>query len=294
MQAAAATFADEPLGHNFVLRKPLAKATANKCAECGADIRSHARSEVTDEQLLLVLNAQDDGKASFVLPGELAVGSYKAAMASCKAGDAAIVNCAGQLLHDFMPMTRGPFDIARKAKLLHDVEWQDSEDFDIAFADIERALAWAREHVAAGRPVIVNCAQGKSRSGTMAVAYVVAKLKLPVGEALRLVQARRPLVQPNPTFMRALHAFESRLLQLPAPVTQGEALAIKAHALYDADASGGLNLAELRSALVKNGLGANLAQGVLEEYDADQDGELSAQEWTRAWLAVSEGAVPAV
>ena len=48
MQASADSFAHTPLGHAFVLRKPLAKATANLCAnaDCGCDIRAHARAEV--------------------------------------------------------------------------------------------------------------------------------------------------------------------------------------------------------------------------------------------------------
>lgn len=292
MQASSADFADEPLGHKFVLRTPLAKATANKCAECSADIRLHARSEVTDSQLLHVLNAQDDGKASVVLSGELAVGSYKAAIRACKAGDTAIINCAGVKLHDFMPLTRAPFDAAREAKLLLDLEWEDSENYSIAFEDIQRALAWARQQVTIGKSILINCAQGKSRSGTMAAAYVVAKLKIPVSDALKLIQARRPLVQPNPTFMRALQGFEAALLKLPASVTHHEAQALAAHPHYDADGSGGLNLNELRVALVKNGLDANLAQRLLDEHDGDDDGELSPQEWTRAWVAVSQGKLP--
>ena len=57
-QASAATFSSTPQGHPFCLRVPLAKATANRCAGCGLDIRRHSREEVTDEQLLAVLNAQ--------------------------------------------------------------------------------------------------------------------------------------------------------------------------------------------------------------------------------------------
>ena len=199
MQAASASFSETPLGHAFVLRRLLAKATANKCAECAADIRDHARCEVTDEQLLAVLNVQDDGKASVILPGELAVGSYKAILAVAKQADGiAVINAAGKKLHEFLPATRGPFDELRKVGRLFDCEWEDSEDFEIPLTDIEEAFAFAKTHVAAGRMVIINCAQGKSRSGTMAVAYIVAKAKLPVMQALSFVRQHRPLVQPNP------------------------------------------------------------------------------------------------
>ena len=165
-QAAASSFSEAPLGHRFVLRVPLAKATANRCAECSADIREHGRHEVTDEQLLLVLNAQDDGKASVILPGELAVGSYKAALAACRDSTSAVINCAGVRLHDFLPATRKAFDALRQEcpPRLLDVEWEDSESFEILLDDVVSALAWAREQVAAGRLVLVNCAQGRSRS----------------------------------------------------------------------------------------------------------------------------------
>ncbi|EOD38534.1 hypothetical protein EMIHUDRAFT_251770 [Emiliania huxleyi CCMP1516] len=154
-QASAATFSSTPQGHPFRLRVPLAKATANRCAGCGLDIRRHSREEVTDEQLLA-----DDGKSSVVLPGELAVGSYKAALAVCREEHAtnAVLNCAGLRLES-------------PPRLL-DLEWEDSEAFRIPLEDLERGLAWASDRVRAGRKA------GKSRSGTMAVAYVMRRPSL--------------------------------------------------------------------------------------------------------------------
>ena len=172
MQASAATFSATPLGHKFVLRTILAKATANRCADCSEDIRAHSRGEVTDAQLLAVLNAQDDGKASVIVPGELSVGSYKAALRVCKAAapTECVLNCAGHKLHDFLPPTRAGFDKLRSETppRLYDLEWEDSEAFEIKLEEVLSALAWAREQVASGLHVVVNCAQGKSRSGLMA------------------------------------------------------------------------------------------------------------------------------
>ncbi|EOD34973.1 hypothetical protein EMIHUDRAFT_455441 [Emiliania huxleyi CCMP1516] len=209
-QASAATFSSTPQGHPFCLRVPLAKATANRCAGCGLDIRRHSREEVTDEQLLA-----DDGKSSVVLPGELAVGSYKAALAVCREEHAtnAVLNCAGYRLHAFLPATRAAFDRLRleSPPRLLDLEWEDSEAFRIPLEDLERGLAWASDRVRAGQMVLVNCAQGKSRSGTMAVAYVMRRLNLPVEEALTRVQQARPLVEPNSAFLEALRAFEGEI-----------------------------------------------------------------------------------
>lgn len=298
MQASADSFAHTPLGHAFVLRKPLAKATANLCAnaDCGCDIRAHARAEVTDEQLLNVLNAQDDGKASVILQGELSVGSYKAAMGACKStdGNISVLNCAGTKLHDFMPLTRKDFDRLRSMQppRLYDLEWEDAESFELHLSDIAAALAWAREQVAAGRTVLVNCAQGKSRSGAMAVAYLVAKLKVSVDEALARIRAVRPLVQPNPTFMKALRTFEVELKKLPAPASAVEMSLRRAFPTFDVDASGGLSLSELRGALVKSGESANEAKRMLDDFDMAKKGELSADEFVHAWQAAGCGAVP--
>ena len=56
--------------------------------------------------------------------------------------------------------------------------------------------------------VLVHCAQGKSRSGTVSTAYVAAVGGLAVGPALALVQEGRRMAQPNSNFMAQLLAFE--------------------------------------------------------------------------------------
>lgn len=295
-QASAATFSKTPLGHKFVLRKPLAKATANKCVECSCDIREHSREEVTDEQLLTVLSCQDDGKPSVILPRELAVGSYKAALAECKTepnSGTVVLNCAGHGLHDFLPPTRKEFDKLRgeSPPRLLDLEWQDSEGFHIPLDDIVRALAWMREQVAAGKTVLVNCAQGKSRSGTMAVAYLMAKLKLPVSEALAQVRAIRPLVEPNPTFLKALESFSADIHAQPAPTSAEEGRLREAFALFDEDASGGLSLKELRHALVSSGEAAHDAKPMLEEFATEGRAELTVDEFVRGWVQGGRGPV---
>ena len=142
-----------------------------------------------------MLSAKEESTPTTILPGELAVGGYKAAMAACKdtAGNVAVINCAGTKLHDLLPLVRPTFDLLRHESppRLLDVEWEDAETFEIQLADIISGLAWAREHVAAGRSLLINCAQGKSRSGTMAVAYLVAKLKV-------ILTRRWPSPSPSP------------------------------------------------------------------------------------------------
>jgi Ca2+-binding EF-hand superfamily protein len=52
---------------------------------------------------------------------------------------------------------------------------------------------------------------------------------------------------------------------------------------YDKDQSGGLSVAELRPALIASGESANEARGLVKDFDADGDGELSKDELARAW-----------
>ena len=293
MQASAATFSATPLGHKFVLRTILAKATANRCADCSEDIRAHSRGEVTDAQLLAVLNAQDDGKASVIVPGELSVGSYKAALRVCKAAapTECVLNCAGHKLHDFLPPTRAGFDKLRSETppRLYDLEWEDSEAFEIKLEEVLSALAWAREQVASGLHVVVNCAQGKSRSGLMAIAYLMAKRKLAVADALAEVQARRPLVQPNPAFMRALQAFAPELHRQPAPVSVAEVRLREAFGRYasapnaPSAAAAAMGVEGLRKALIESGESANDATPMLREHSADGE-SLTVDEFVSAWL----------
>jgi len=214
MQVAASQFAAEPLGHNFALRSPLAKVTCKKCRECGADVYLHAASEVADRDLQVILDLVADSKATLIQE-RLLVGGFKAAIAECQADPATVVlNCAGAQLHAFLPNTKAPFDALRQASRVHDLEWEDSDAFVIDVPTLIVALQWARAQVESGKRLVINCAQGKSRSGTAATAYLVATEGLSAAAALARVQAARPFVQPNPGFLRQLSQMEPALLAL--------------------------------------------------------------------------------
>ena len=215
MAASSSDFADVPLGHAFVLRKPLARVGARRCASCGADVFEHHRSEVNDEFLLMILNVTGDDRPTEILPGEISVGGFKAALAECRRNPQAVaVNCAGTRLHSFLPATRQPFDALRSDGRVLDLEWEDAEDFELPLVDMTKAIAWIHAQISAGHPVVINCAQGKSRSGALATAFVMGTQNLSAEAALAVVKARRPFVQPNPAFMRRLHALEKELREL--------------------------------------------------------------------------------
>ena len=66
------------------------------------------------------------------------------------------------------------------------------------------------------KSVLVHCAQGKSRSATIAVAYLAkfgtdsTKGTLTVAESLKLVQSQRRMAEPNPSFMTQLLEMEKK------------------------------------------------------------------------------------
>lgn len=218
-QISASQFDGTGLGHEFKLRVPLSKVGASRCAECGEDVYAHARTEVSDTDALTVLNAQDDRVASaieWVVPGKVAlkVGGFKAALAECERDPSCVVvNCAGHGLHAFLPNTAAPFDALRAASRVLDLEWEDRDDFVLEIEPLLRAIHWARQHLAQQNTVVVNCAQGKSRSGAMATAFLMAAHDLGVDEALRRVREHRPLVQPNKGFLARLREVEGAIRQ---------------------------------------------------------------------------------
>jgi hypothetical protein len=73
---------------------------------------------------------------------------------------------------------------------------------------ITRAIQFLQAAVEAGKRVLVHCHQGRSRSVSLVVAYLMATEHLGLGEALKAVQLARPTAQPNFSFMRQLGQFE--------------------------------------------------------------------------------------
>lgn len=239
-QIAASQFASEPIGHNFIIRTPLGKATAKKCRECSQSVFDHHPSEVNGGDLARILEAFADSSPSEILENELYVGAFKSAIALQKrtkasedgdpttGDDTLVINTAGKKLNKFLPMTQVPFDKLRSAGRLLDVEWEDRDDFAIDKKELLAILKKMNQHVSATatcpssndqsntattgkKKLLVNCAQGKSRSGTLAVAYVMARKNLALEDALKIVKGKRATVGPNPGFMRQLQDMEAEI-----------------------------------------------------------------------------------
>jgi hypothetical protein len=78
------------------------------------------------------------------------------------------------------------------------------------------SLDWLRRQVEfvdaqrrAGRQVYVHCHAGVSRAGMIVVAYEMFKNGWTRDEAMAFVRSRRPVVNPNPAFMRLLLEWET-------------------------------------------------------------------------------------
>ena len=65
--------------------------------------------------------------------------------------------------------------------------------FAACFDVIDRTLA-------AGGRVLVHCQQGRSRSGSVVIAYVMRTQRLAFEQAFEFVKARRSVCSPNPGF----------------------------------------------------------------------------------------------
>ncbi len=213
-QATAQDFAAMPLGLAFVVRRPLTRVNGRNCAACSESIYAHHRSEVEDMQLLEVINAIDPSPTE-IIAGEILVGGEGGARKHLDSHpDAVCVNCAGHTIHEVWVMTRAPWDALRAAGRVMDLEWVDDPGFELPLRDILAAVAYVRAHVAKGSPVVINCAQGKSRSATVATAYVMASRDLDVESALALVRTKRPLSQPNIGFMGCLKRHEATIREV--------------------------------------------------------------------------------
>merc|ERR1711865_945919 len=79
------------------------------------------------------------------------------------------------------------------------------QDLSSAF---DEGLAVMDEIVADGGRVLVHCHEGKSRSVSLCLAYMITREKRSLADALAFVKSKRPVARPNAGFIKQLLAIE--------------------------------------------------------------------------------------
>lgn len=77
----------------------------------------------------------------------------------------------------------------------------------LAAERLRQGLDFMHEQLEAGRPLLVHCEMGISRSVTFVLAYLVAYHHLSLRESCQLIIQRRPSAQPHPILLASLNNF---------------------------------------------------------------------------------------
>jgi len=100
----------------------------------------------------------------------------------------------------------------------HCVDIRDISGVDILIY-FDEACNFIHEAITNGHTVLVHCMQGRSRSASCVIAYLMKYNKLTLDVALEYVQQRRPIAQPNDGFMNQLRQWERKLAREGVPPT---------------------------------------------------------------------------
>lgn len=192
----------------------------NFCTECNKLFDKHRADLIPDDECLLQALAYSQKAEiipSTILPlndkeGGLFLGGFRSVMNAEFLKDLKvkyIVNTA-KGLEIFGPKY---LESVKKAKdelkvTILDLNWEDHNHFIIPDNDVITSCRFIHEAIKSGNSVLVHCAQGKSRSSTAVIAYLMATRNMKSQEALQFVQSNRKMAQPNPRFMQRLQEFE--------------------------------------------------------------------------------------
>ena len=86
-------------------------------------------------------------------------------------------------------------------------EWVDDPDYQIELSSLKEAVLFIEEARLSSGNILVHCAQGKSRSSTAVIAYVMCKKNMKMEDATTFVKQRRLMACPNPGFEKILRNF---------------------------------------------------------------------------------------
>ena len=191
------------------------------CCTCMKKIFAHKESAVPDDMLIRhALEYSNKGRKtpSRILPPPQAL--YHGGFASVlnrrflkEAGVTGIVQTA-KGLEMFGPRWINGVAMAREKLGVEFLElnWVDDPTQRLEPEVLAGAVEFIRRHHRHGGAVLVNCAQGKSRSTSMVVAFLLAEGLVNGGNdvehAIAQVQQQRLMAQPNPGFVEQLKALQ--------------------------------------------------------------------------------------
>jgi atypical dual specificity phosphatase len=192
--------------------------TSPKCCSCFCQFLEHSQAAVTDEQVRIFIEQQNHkGRVSLVLKeeesgcGQLYVGGFQACQAEWLSSNAVahVVNTALGLETFFVGWGKQLPQLREKLGLqIFRCDWEDRSSQKIWPSEaLREGVRFVGTAVLAKHNVLIHCAQGKSRSVALAVAFLVVWFGWTVDRALCFVQCRRAIAEPNPGFMQDLEAF---------------------------------------------------------------------------------------
>jgi protein-tyrosine phosphatase len=186
---------------------------------CSFDLDLHHSDAVLDKYISIAMeSAQKDQPATCILDlgGKLYLGGFLSSGEKFVVENkiTRIINCALGLEKMYVGWGK---QVTKIEKTMSDVKflrlgWMDTEDqkiYKLKPGDqIEESIRFIHEGLKRGENVVIHCAQGKSRSGTVAIAYLMIAQNMNYREALKYVQEKRPMVQPNPSFETQLQEYD--------------------------------------------------------------------------------------
>ena len=206
---------------------------ADRCRECQQKLEDHREEAVPEDAAFAVLAARSpanriaswaeilarrDGTAGSQGGSEQGGDTGRAALwhggyLACKAESLAemgvnrVVATAKGLEAFFVKWGKSLSALEDDGLVIHRVEWIDAESQELGQEEIANAVSFMTDALASGHSVLVFCAQGKSRSTALVIAFLLTTIRsLTYDDALAWVRSARPLAEPNPGFERQLRA----------------------------------------------------------------------------------------
>lgn len=96
---------------------------------------------------------------------------------------------------------------------VHKVNIVDSSDFNIR-PHFQKCIDIINKARSENKKILVHCVYGVSRAPTIVAAYLMRIMKMSAEDAVRMLQAKRKIVDPNFGFMVSLHDYEMELTKL--------------------------------------------------------------------------------